>query len=273
MSEKKSWREVYKVHPAADLFPMLPEDELRKLGEDIKANGLKEKIILWSGDDDDQYLLDGRNRLDAMELVGMETVVDNGKYKSLKLDLYDNEGDDPYTFVISKNIRRRHLTKEQQADRIVKVMKMKAAQAGLAEAAKSVKPRNEKGQLQGQSTKDPFKEKVVEEAKKHGISKRTAEKAIAKDKGPTQKAVTDKPVKTPSPEPPKWTLEATLKRLRLPEQGKPSRRQLENENLGLLEMIVDLKSELTETKRELVMAQMQSVFNVSFGEWEKIPRL
>ena len=30
MSEKKSWRDFYKVHPAADVFPMLPEDELRE---------------------------------------------------------------------------------------------------------------------------------------------------------------------------------------------------------------------------------------------------
>src|SRR5258708_7264713 len=74
MAEKKSWRDVYKVHPAADLFPMLPEDELRKLGEDIKANGLRENIVLWSPgrqeDNQAQYLLDGRNRLAALDLVG-----------------------------------------------------------------------------------------------------------------------------------------------------------------------------------------------------------
>src|SRR5262249_11773245 len=75
----KTWRDVYKVHPAADLFPMQPEDELRKLGEDIKANG-------------------------------------------------------------------------------------------LAKLAKPVKPRNEKGQLEGQATKDPIKQAAVEEGKKHGIS-------------------------------------------------------------------------------------------------------
>src|SRR5215510_4316582 len=78
----KSWREVYKVHPAADRFPMLPEEELRKLGEDIKANGLREPVVVWSPDDMmdmrkpefSEFLLDGRNRLDAMELVGLQTV-------------------------------------------------------------------------------------------------------------------------------------------------------------------------------------------------------
>jgi len=39
-----AWRDKYKVHPLADLLPMMPDDELAKLGEDIKANGLKEQI-------------------------------------------------------------------------------------------------------------------------------------------------------------------------------------------------------------------------------------
>jgi hypothetical protein len=30
----KSWRAVLPVHPAADLFPMMSESELRELGED-----------------------------------------------------------------------------------------------------------------------------------------------------------------------------------------------------------------------------------------------
>jgi hypothetical protein len=34
------WRDHLPVHPAADLFPLMSESELRELGEDIKANGL-----------------------------------------------------------------------------------------------------------------------------------------------------------------------------------------------------------------------------------------
>jgi hypothetical protein len=58
-----------------------------------------------------------------------------------------------------------------------------AKENDLAKPARSFNPESGK---RGGSTKDPFKKKVVEEAKKHGISKRTAEKAIAKDRGPTQ---------------------------------------------------------------------------------------
>ena len=72
-SMRKSWRDVIKVHPAADLFPLMSESELRELGEDIKANGLQHVIVLHEG-----KLIDGRNRLDAMELVGITLDLDDG---------------------------------------------------------------------------------------------------------------------------------------------------------------------------------------------------
>ena len=81
----KSWRDICQVHPAAEIFPMLSEDKLRALGEDIKEHGLKEPIVLWSIDPEDNQsavVLDGRNRLDAMELVGIETVKPIGKNKT-----------------------------------------------------------------------------------------------------------------------------------------------------------------------------------------------
>lgn len=179
---KKSWRDVYKVHPAADLFPMLPEDELRKLGEDIAANGLRESISLFRADDDVNAerisILDGRNRLAAMEMLGLidPEWPQTGTSPSVRW-IRSN----PESYVVSANIRRRHLTKEQQADLIVKVM---TTSTDFAKVARSVQ-RSSNGQVQG-TVKDPFKEKVVEEARKHGISKRTTENAIAKAKGPTQ---------------------------------------------------------------------------------------
>jgi hypothetical protein len=68
----KSWRDVIKVHAAADMFPLLGADELRALGEDIKKNGCKVPIALWTeAPGSEKFLLDGRNRLDAMEAVGL----------------------------------------------------------------------------------------------------------------------------------------------------------------------------------------------------------
>ena len=55
-----TWRKRFKVHPAADAFPMMSDAELYELGKDFKAPGLREPIIL-QGD----WRIDGRNRVVA----------------------------------------------------------------------------------------------------------------------------------------------------------------------------------------------------------------
>lgn len=87
------------IHEAAAVFPMLPEDELQELAEDIKANGLLDPIVL----DHDGALVDGRNRLAACRIAGVEP-----RYTSLN-------GHDPVTYILSKNVARRNLTKGQRA--------------------------------------------------------------------------------------------------------------------------------------------------------------
>ena len=199
---RKSWRGIYPVHPAADVFPMITNEELKDLGKDIKKNGLKQPIVFWqecSGDDEPErsrvYVLDGRNRLAAMELAGMPlvkaTIGNNPQAKLVSAKVLSasfgggglgpleervGEVPDPAAYVISANIKRRHLSKKQQADLIVKVV-ASATSTDLAKMAKSVK-RTTKGRVQG-STKDPVKAKVLEEAEKNDISKRTAERALA----------------------------------------------------------------------------------------------
>jgi hypothetical protein len=61
-----TWRDVIKVHPAADAFPMMSEDELRALGEDTQANGLRIPIVLWGSAPPTR--IDGRNRRDALDV-------------------------------------------------------------------------------------------------------------------------------------------------------------------------------------------------------------
>ena len=43
---KPSWRAILPVHPAADMFPMLSEPELRAVGKHIKKNGLQSPIVI-----------------------------------------------------------------------------------------------------------------------------------------------------------------------------------------------------------------------------------
>ena len=70
-----SWRNDLKIHPAAELFPLLPPDELRTLGENIIKNGLHVPVALWSDGKSPALLLDGRNRLDGIELVTGSPVI------------------------------------------------------------------------------------------------------------------------------------------------------------------------------------------------------
>jgi hypothetical protein len=115
-----SWRDHLKIHPAADLFPMMSESELRELGENIKAQGLKSHLKLYKG-----KLLDGRNRLEAMELVGIPVNL-SGDVAALGCPFdHLDERADPYDHVIALNLHRRHLTADQKRDLIAKVLKAK----------------------------------------------------------------------------------------------------------------------------------------------------
>src|SRR5262245_47169822 len=97
------------VHPAADMFPMLGDAELHELAEDIKANGLHEPVWLWKDPDRGPVLLDGRNRVAACAMVGAAA---HSQYY---------QGSDPVAFVVSMNMRRRHLTPDQRAELVVKL--------------------------------------------------------------------------------------------------------------------------------------------------------
>ena len=87
------------IHAAAAIFPMLPEDELAELAADIKANGLIHPIVI----DADGALIDGRNRMAACRMAGVEP-----RFTSLN-------GRDPITYILSANINRRNLTAGQRA--------------------------------------------------------------------------------------------------------------------------------------------------------------
>lgn len=87
------------VHPVAGLFPMLADDELAELAADIKRRGLLQPIVI----DVDGRVLDGRNRLAACDLAGVEP------------EFTTYEGDDPDGQAWAYNMRRRDLTKAKRA--------------------------------------------------------------------------------------------------------------------------------------------------------------
>jgi ParB-like chromosome segregation protein Spo0J len=54
-------------HPIANAFPLIEGDQFNELAADIQANGLREPIVLFSG-----QVLDGRNRYRACIAAGID---------------------------------------------------------------------------------------------------------------------------------------------------------------------------------------------------------
>jgi hypothetical protein len=85
-------------HEIANAFPLIDGSEFNELCRDISANGLLEPIWTYRG-----KILDGRNRYRACVQVGVKP-----QYR-------EYTGDNPLNFVISLNLKRRHLNESQRA--------------------------------------------------------------------------------------------------------------------------------------------------------------
>ena len=136
--QPQCWRDVLPVHPAAELFPLMGETELRELAADIEAHGLREPVDIYTDPKTFvQMALDGRNRLDALALISRNNFdwqhsPKTAFYRHVGLDDPDF---DPFAYVISKNIKRRHLTPERKAEVIAKVLALDPTKSNRAIAA------------------------------------------------------------------------------------------------------------------------------------------
>jgi hypothetical protein len=153
-----SWRDSIEVHPAAELFPRMGADELKALGEDILQNGMTSPIVLWVPKEyygtceaskrfnfTKSLLIDGRNRLDAMELVGMNPSRSEIGKTIVAVFFYEPSSHlpkrkrqetlaDPYAYVASANFHRRHLTNAQKGELIEALLKAKPERSDRATA-------------------------------------------------------------------------------------------------------------------------------------------
>jgi hypothetical protein len=102
--------ERYTNHPAADLFPMIEGKAWEEFKQDILTNGFQQDITLYRG-----QILDGRNRYKAA--IELKMLDDLGVCE------FDEDSDiDPYQWVISRNLHRRHLTESQRANVAAKLV-------------------------------------------------------------------------------------------------------------------------------------------------------
>jgi N6-adenosine-specific RNA methylase IME4 len=87
-------------HQLANLFPLIEGDAFESLVADIRAHGVREPVTLLDGS-----ILDGRNRYRAAQIAGRDVTL---------LPFDPLKDGDPLTFVVSKNLARRHLNDDQR---------------------------------------------------------------------------------------------------------------------------------------------------------------
>jgi len=87
-------------HPAACIFPMMPDEDLQALADDIVKHGLREPVVMFDG-----KVLDGRNRSAACAIAQVTP----------KTTEFIGTPSDALAFVWSKNRTRRHLDSSQSA--------------------------------------------------------------------------------------------------------------------------------------------------------------
>jgi ParB-like chromosome segregation protein Spo0J len=98
-------------HPVANIFPLLEGAAFDELVADIREHGLHEAVVVFEG-----KVLDGRNRCRACGAAGVEPT----------FTVY--QGDDPIGYVVSLNLRRRHLSESQRAMVAAKLARLRDGQ-------------------------------------------------------------------------------------------------------------------------------------------------
>ncbi len=135
-------------HEIANILPLMEGAEFDALVMDIKGQGLLEPISLYEG-----KILDGRNRYRACEKAGVEphfTEWVEGK---------------PLEFIISKNLKRRHLNESQRAVIAARLADMRQGErTDLEPSARGLKviPQAEAAKMLGVSERTIGRVKAIE---------------------------------------------------------------------------------------------------------------
>ncbi len=128
-------------HPLTAIFPLMEGQEFTDFKEDIQKNGLLQPIWTFEG-----KILDGRNRYRACQEIGVQA-----RYEQWR-------GVSPISFVVSMNVRRRHLTPAQRAIAATEALPHYEAEAkkrqGERTDIKEKIPGSEEGQARDQAASD-----------------------------------------------------------------------------------------------------------------------
>src|SRR5579862_2420276 len=103
MNPTAEYSKTEKWHKEANLLPLMPDDALAALADNIKEHGLQQPIVLFEG-----KVLDGRNRLRACEKKGI-------RLSTKDFIKFHPNGLDARQFVFTTNLHRRQLKVDQRA--------------------------------------------------------------------------------------------------------------------------------------------------------------
>ena len=99
-------------HRFADLFPLLDDKALAELAADIKDQSQREPIFVWQG-----QIIDGRNRYRACKLAKVEPVIKRIEFPGGEAEAL--------AYVVSRNLKRRHLFFQQRVEIAAKIANMR----------------------------------------------------------------------------------------------------------------------------------------------------
>lgn len=104
--------DAYTVHPAAELFPLVEGQEFDRLVQSVREHGVQTPVMFGWDDNEKPVLLDGRNRLRAVEHLKSKGIT--VPVPVLTFD-YSRDGITPAEWIESQNIDRRHLPDDARA--------------------------------------------------------------------------------------------------------------------------------------------------------------
>jgi N6-adenosine-specific RNA methylase IME4 len=130
------------LHEVANVFPPMTPEEYQALVQDIKANGLIESIKTWQG-----KIIDGRSRLQACQELGIKP----------RFQEWDGKGS-LVAYVLSLNLKRRHLTADQKAAIAVDILPLlekeaKERQGARTDIVEKIPPSRQFGKARAQASK------------------------------------------------------------------------------------------------------------------------
>jgi len=122
----------FRIHPAADIFPLMTERELAELTASVEHNGIEEPISVLGN-----QILDGRNRYKVLQALGRANNPLCYQDVSHRFLFCGDQTLTPIDYVIAMNLHRRHLDASQRASVAVAVKKYEAEEAKKRQGART----------------------------------------------------------------------------------------------------------------------------------------